>query len=130
MYKAVTRSIRVTVTPRFVPEESSPESGRYFFAYTVEIANLGMERVKLTARYWRIVDGLGQSQEVRGAGVVGKQPTLGPGESFTYTSGCPLTTPDGTMEGAYVMVTETGEAFDAEIPAFHLESPFLKRVMH
>lgn len=130
MYKAVTRSIRVTVTPRFVPEESSPEAGRYFFAYTVEIANLGMERVKLTARYWRIVDGLGQSQEVRGAGVVGKQPTLGPGESFTYTSGCPLTTPDGTMEGAYVMVTETGEAFDAEIPAFHLESPFLKRVMH
>ena len=130
MYKAVTRSIRVTVTSRFVAEESSPEAGRYFFAYTVEIANLGMERVQLKARYWRIVDGQGQAQEVRGAGVVGKQPTLGPGESFTYTSGCPLNTPDGTMEGAYVMVTEAGEAFDARIPAFHLESPFLKRVMH
>lgn len=130
MYKAVTRSIRVTVTPRFVPEESSPEAGRFFFAYTVEITNLGLERVQLKARYWRIIDGLGQAQEVRGAGVVGKQPMLGPGESFTYTSGCPLGTPDGTMEGAYVMVTEAGEAFDAAIPAFHLESPFLKRVMH
>ena len=130
MYKAVTRGISVTVTPRFMPEESSPDDGRYFFAYTVEIINQGLERVQLRARYWKIVDGHGQIQEVRGAGVVGKQPVLGPGESFHYTSGCPLTTPDGTMEGAYVMVTASGETFDAAIPAFSLDSPHAKRVVH
>ena len=130
MYKAVTRGISVTVTPRFMPEESSPDDGRYFFAYTVEITNLGPERVQLRARYWKIIDGHGHIQEVRGAGVVGKQPVLGPGESFTYTSGCPLTTPDGTMEGSYVMETAGGETFNAAIPAFALESPHVKRVMH
>ncbi len=130
MYKALTRAIRVTVEPRFMPEESAPEAGRYFFAYTVEITNLGPERVQLQARYWRIVDGRGETQEVRGEGVVGKRPVLEPGETFTYTSGCPLPTPDGTMEGAYVMTTEDGESFDARIPAFHLCSPFVKRVMH
>jgi ApaG protein len=130
MYKAVTHGISVTVTPRFVPEESSPDDGRYFFAYTVEIINLGLERVQLQARYWKIIDGRGQVQEVRGAGVVGKQPVLGPGESFSYTSGCPLTTPDGTMQGSYVMVTASGESFNAEIPAFSLDSPHAKRVVH
>jgi ApaG protein len=130
MYNAVTRGISVTVTPRFMPEESSPEDGRYFFAYTVEIINTGLERVQLRARYWRIVDGNGNLQEVRGAGVVGKQPVLGPGESFHYTSGCPLPTPDGTMEGAYDMVTATGETFQAAIPAFSLDSPHVKRVVH
>lgn len=130
MYNAVTRGISVTVTPRFVPEESSPADGRWFFAYAVEIVNGSAERVQLRSRYWKIVDGRGSVQEVRGAGVVGKQPVLGPGESFSYTSGCPLTTPDGTMQGTYRMVTSTGEAFDAEIPAFSLESPQTKRVMH
>jgi ApaG protein len=130
MYNAVTRGISVTVTPRFMPEESSPEDGRYFFAYTVEIINTGLERVQLRARYWRIVDGNGNLQEVRGAGVVGKQPVLGPGESFHYTSGCPLPTPDGTMEGTYDMVTATGETFQAAIPAFSLDSPHAKRVVH
>jgi ApaG protein len=130
MYNAVTRGISVTVTPRFMPEESSPEDGRYFFAYTVEIINTGLERVQLRARYWRIVDGNGNLQEVRGAGVVGKQPVLGPGESFHYTSGCPLPTPDGTMEGTYDMVTATGETFQAAIPAFSLDSPHVKRVVH
>lgn len=130
MYKAVTRGIRVTVTPRFVEEESSPDEGRFFFAYTVEIANLNTERVQLRARYWRIVDGQGQVQEVRGAGVVGKQPVLGPGETFTYTSGCPLNTPDGTMEGVYIMVGAGGQTFEATIPAFSLDSPHVKRVTH
>ena len=130
MYNAVTRGISVTVTPRFMPEESSPEDGRYFFAYTVEIINTGLERVQLRARYWRIVDGNGNLQEVRGAGAVGKQPVLGPGESFHYTSGCPLPTPDGTMEGTYDMVTATGETFQAAIPAFSLDSPHVKRVVH
>ena len=130
MYKAVTRGIRVTVMPRFVDEESSPKEGKFFFAYAVEITNLSTERVQLRARHWRIVDGRGQLQEVRGAGVVGKQPVLGPGETFSYTSGCPLTTPDGTMAGTYTMVTASGETFHAEIPAFSLDSPHLKRVVH
>jgi ApaG protein len=130
MYKAVTRGISVTVTPRFMPEESSPDDSRYFFAYTVEIINTGLERVQLRSRYWKIIDGNGNVQEVRGAGVVGKQPVLGPGESFHYTSGCPLPTPDGTMEGAYIMVTASGETFQADIPAFSLDSPHARRVIH
>src|SRR4051794_18472414 len=111
MYKAVTRGIRVTAMPRFVEEESNPDEGRFFFAYTVEITNMTPDRVQLRSRYWRIVDGRGKLQEVRGAGVVGEQPVLGPGETFSYTSGCPLTTLDGTMEGAYTMVTKGGESF-------------------
>ncbi|MDB5591390.1 Co2+/Mg2+ efflux protein ApaG [Enterovirga sp.] len=130
MYKAVTRGIRVTVEPRFVEEESQPDKGKFFFAYTVEITNLTTDRVQLRSRHWRIVDGRGAVQEVRGAGVVGKQPVLGPGESFTYTSGCPLPTPDGTMAGDYTMTSESGEVFRAEIPAFSLDSPFVKRVVH
>jgi ApaG protein len=113
-----------------MPEESSPEEGRYFFAYSVEIINKSLERVQLRSRHWRIVDGHGQTQEVRGSGVIGQQPVLGPGESFSYTSGCPLTTPDGTMQGTYEMVTASGEVFKAEIPAFPLDSPHVKRVMH
>jgi ApaG protein len=130
MYKAVTRGISVTVTPRYMPEESSPDEGRYFFAYTVEIINTSLQRVQLKARYWKIVDGHGHVQEVRGAGVVGEQPVLGPGESYSYTSGCPLTTPSGTMQGCYIMETADGETFDAEIPAFSLDIPQAKRVLH
>jgi len=130
MYKALTRGISVTVTPRYMPEESSPEEGRYFFAYSVEIINTGLERVQLRARYWRITDETGRVQEVRGTGVVGEEPVLGPGESFSYTSGCPLTTPSGTMQGSYVMETASGEIFNAEIPAFSLDIPRAKRVLH
>jgi ApaG protein len=130
MYKAVTRGIRVTVEPRYMAEESQPEKSKFFFAYTVEITNLTTEKVQLRSRYWRIVDGAGRLQEVRGAGVVGEQPVLGPGETFTYTSGCPLTTPEGTMEGDYTMVAASGETFRAEIPAFSLDSPHVKRVVH
>ncbi|MGA0598505.1 Co2+/Mg2+ efflux protein ApaG [Enterovirga sp. CN4-39] len=130
MYKATTQGIRVCVEPRFVEEESQPEKRKFFFAYTVEITNMSTTRVQLRSRHWRITDGEGNVQEVRGAGVVGEQPTLGPGESFTYTSGCPLTTPDGTMQGSYTMLADNGETFRAEIPAFSLDSPFVKRVLH
>ena len=130
MYKAVTRGIRVTVEPRYVSEESRPDEGKYFFAYTVEITNMTAERVQLKSRHWRIVDGTGHAHEVRGPGVVGKQPVLGPGETFTYTSGCPLTTPDGTMQGDYTMIDAAGETFRAEIPPFSLDAPFVKRVVH
>jgi ApaG protein len=130
MYKATTQGIRVCVEPRFVEEESQPERRKFFFAYTVEITNMSTTRVQLRSRHWRIIDGDGNVQEVRGAGVVGEQPTLGPGETFTYTSGCPLTTPDGTMQGSYTMIADSGETFRAEIPAFSLDSPFVKRVIH
>ncbi len=130
MYRATTHGIRITVTPQYLEEQSAPEKGRYFFAYTVEIANLSTERVQLHSRYWRILDGEGRVQEVRGVGVVGEQPVLGPGESFTYTSGCPLPTPSGTMVGTYTMVKANGESFEAQIPAFSLDSPLTKRVVH
>lgn len=130
MYKAVTNGIRVTVMPRYMEEESSPKDGRYFFAYTVEITNMTPRQVQLSARHWRIVDGDGNRQEVRGSGVVGKQPVLDPGETFSYTSGCPLATPDGTMEGTYTMVGADGETFLADIPPFSLDAPVKKRVVH
>lgn len=130
MYSAVTRSIRVTVTPRYMAEESSPETSRFFWAYTVEIANLSPERVQLRRRYWRITDEHGMVQEVRGAGVVGEQPIIEPGGAFEYTSGCPLTTPTGIMEGHYTMVNGMGEDFPVTIPAFSLDSPFMHRTVN
>jgi ApaG protein len=129
-YAAVTRGIRVTVEPRYMPDHSQPESNQYFWAYTIEISNLSPETVQLRTRHWRITDGLGRLQEVRGPGVVGEQPVLAPGESFRYTSGCPLETPDGMMAGAYEMVTEDGDAFEVEIPAFSLDSPFSRRILN
>lgn len=130
MYRALTRGIQVTVQPRFLEDESSPSQGRFFWAYTVEIANLGRETVQLRTRHWRIVDGSGRVQEVRGPGVVGEEPMISPGESFTYTSGCPLATPDGTMSGEYMMETPKGDSFPVDIPLFPLDSPYVTRVMH
>jgi ApaG protein len=130
MYKAVTRGIQVTVRPEFLEQESTPRQGRFFWAYTVEIANLGIETVQLKTRHWRIIDGDGKLQEVRGPGVVGEEPVLKPGESFTYTSGCPLSTPHGSMSGEYQMHTQDGESFPVTIPAFPLDSPHAKRVVH
>ena len=123
MYKAETRGITVTVEPRFVEEESSPGESRYFFAYTVEIVNNGSEKVQLRSRHWRIIDGHGACQEVRGTGVVGKQPVLEPGESFCYTSGCPLTTPHGTMEGFYTFHRSGRSPLEVRIPFFPLAAP-------
>ena len=122
MYRAVTRNIEVTVTPKFLNDRSAPDKGHFFWAYTIEISNLGRETVQLKTRYWHITDAQGRVQEVRGAGVVGEEPTLGPGESFEYTSGVPLPTPSGFMTGTYGMVTDKGERFDIEIPLFSLDS--------
>ena len=130
MYRSVTRNIEVMVRPEYLADRSSPATGEYFWAYTIEITNRGDETVQLRTRHWRITDGMGRKQEVRGPGVVGKQPVLGPGETFSYTSGCPLSTPDGTMQGTYTMVTSDGETFGADIPAFSLDSPFVKRIVH
>jgi ApaG protein len=130
MYQAVTRNIAVTVSPRFLPERSSREESRYFWAYTIEISNRGDTTVQLKTRHWRITDGVGQTQEVRGAGVVGEEPVLEPGASFAYTSGVPLPTPSGFMVGTYGMVTLDGEHFEIEIPAFSLDSPEAKRTIN
>ncbi len=130
MYRAVTRKIEVTVTPRFVSERSSPNNGYYFWAYTIDIANRGHETVQLKTRHWRITDALGRLQEVKGPGVVGEEPMLKPGESFEYTSGVPLQTPSGFMTGTYGMVTMGGEHFDIEIPAFSLDSPSTERTLN
>ena len=130
MYRAVTRSIQVTVTPTYLADQSSPPDGRFFWAYAVEIENLGTETVQLRTRYWRITDGHGRVQEVRGEGVVGKTPVLAPGARFHYTSGCPLETPQGIMEGEYGMVTDEGERFVVAIPAFSLDSPADNRILH
>jgi len=130
MYRAVTRNIEVTVTPRFLAERSSPDNGYFFWAYTIEITNLGGETVQLRTRHWRITDAYGRLQEVKGAGVVGEEPVLRSGQSFEYTSGVPLPTPSGFMTGSYGMVTEAGEGFDIEIPAFSLDSSSSQRTIN
>jgi ApaG protein len=130
MYEAITRGVRVVVTPQFMDGESDPREGRYFWAYTIEITNLGSVTVKLMSRHWRITDATGTEQEVKGAGVVGEQPVLGPGESFSYTSGCPLSTPHGSMVGSYLFVSDLGESFEAAIPAFPLQSPHARVTLH
>ena len=124
MYRATTRGVQVTVTPRFAPERSDPDRSQYFWAYTVEIVNLGLETVQLKSRHWIITDALGRVQEVRGAGVVGEQPVLKPGQGFRYTSGTSLHTASGIMLGAYEMVTAGGMRFQIEVPAFSLDSPY------
>jgi ApaG protein len=130
MYRAVTRKIEVTVTPRFVSERSSPGNSYYFWAYTIDIANRGAETVQLKTRHWRITDAFGRLQEVKGPGVVGEEPTLKPGESFEYTSGVPLPTPSGFMTGSYGMVSAAGEQFDIEVPAFSLDSSYAERTIN
>ena len=123
MYSAVTRSIKITVKPVFLEDQSSPGDNHYVWAYQVRIENQGGDVVQLRSRHWRITDSLGRIQEVRGAGVVGEQPVLKPGDSFEYTSGTPLPTPSGIMTGTYQMETASGDRFDAAIPAFSLDSP-------
>ena len=130
MYTAVTRNIQITAIPEFVRERSDPETAQFFWAYTIEIANLGDTTIQLTHRHWTITDANGHVQVVNGRGVIGEQPVLKSGETFRYTSGCPLPTPSGIMRGSYRMVSEDGAAFDAEIPAFSLDSPFVKRVLN
>ena len=130
MYHTVSRGIEVKVTPRFLPDRSSPENGYYFWAYTITLTNLSRETVQLKTRHWRITDALGRLQEVRGAGVIGKEPVLRPGEDFEYTSGVPLPTPSGIMTGRYQMVNESGERFEIEVPTFSLDSPDGKRVLN
>ena len=123
MYSQSTRSIRITVEPTYLDDQSAPEEQRFVWAYHIRIENQGPETVQLRSRYWRITDARGKVQEVRGAGVVGEQPVLKPGDSFEYTSGTPLPTSSGFMVGTYQMENETGERFDVAVPAFSLDTP-------
>ncbi len=122
MYVETTEDIEVTVKPFYVPEQSDPKEPFFLFGYTVTIANRGVSKVQLLTRHWIITDGSAKVEEVRGDGVVGKQPVLEPGETFEYTSACPLRTPTGNMRGSYLMVI--GERrFSARIPLFFLRHP-------
>ena len=122
--EAVTRNIRVQVKVEYSPERSRPTDQHWFFLYTITIANEGADTVQLISRHWIITNGTGHVEEVKGPGVVGEQPVLGPNETFTYTSGCPLPTEFGTMEGTYQMVTKDGETFDVTIAPFTLSGPY------
>ncbi len=130
MYRAVTRNIEVNVEPFYLADRSNPDESRYVWAYRVTIDNQSDDFVKLLSRYWHITDGTGHVEEVRGAGVVGEQPELNPGDSYQYTSGCPLATPSGIMVGTYTMRSGSGEVFDIDIPAFSLDIPGNRRTVN
>jgi len=122
--EAITRGIRVQVLAEYSPERSQPARSQWFFLYTIRITNEGAESVQLVTRHWIITDANGQVEEIRGPGVVGEQPVLEPGQSFEYTSGCPLATSFGTMRGTYQMLTRSGGSFDAQIAEFALSEPY------
>ena|SRR5436190_6142250 len=121
---AVTRNIRVRVETEYAPGRSDPANNEWFFLYTIRLTNEGRETVQLLSRHWIITDAMGQIEEVKGRGVVGKQPVLEPGETFEYTSGCGLKTPFGSMRGTYQFVTDQREGFDVEIPTFTMTEPY------
>jgi ApaG protein len=130
MYQSVTQEIMVSVEPIYLDGQSVPDQSRYVWAYRVTIENQSPRTVQLQSRYWRITDQNGRVEEVRGPGVVGEQPILNPGDSYTYSSGCPLTTPSGTMVGRYQMRDGDGRDFEIDIPAFSLDIPGEKRVLN
>ena len=130
MYTATTRNITVKVQPKFLAEQSDPVSDQYVWLYTINIENGGTEAVQLLNRHWIITNAVGHVEEVQGPGVIGEQPVLQPGDSFQYTSGCPLRTPSGMMVGTYEMVGPGDERFDIDIPAFSLDSPHQARQLN
>ena len=130
MYTKTTNSISITVNPYYLEDQSEPDEQHFVWAYQITINNLGEESVQLKNRFWKIIDSNGIRQEVKGEGVVGEQPILNPGEKFEYTSGTPLSTPSGFMEGHYEMVTKSGNKFDASIPLFSLDSPYISNKLN
>jgi ApaG protein len=130
MYTKTTKSINITVNPSYLDEHSEPEDQHYVWAYQITINNLGKETVQLKNRYWKIIDSNGTKQEIKGKGVVGEQPVINPGEKYEYTSGTPLSTPSGFMEGHYEMETINGKTFDATIPLFSLDSPYVSNKLN
>ncbi len=130
VYQAETEGLIVRVRPSFLADRSEPAAGRWTWAYHVEIVNASAETVTLLSRHWIITDGLGRVEEVQGPGVVGQQPTLAPGASYVYASGCSLSTPSGSMRGTYALVRTSGEAVTAVIPHFSLDVPEARRVVN
>ena len=122
-HSATTNGVTVRVSVSYLQEQSEPAKGRWFWAYHIRIENEGRKAVQLVSREWVISDGRGVTHEVRGEGVVGEQPVLEPGTSFDYVSGCPLTTPTGSMEGRYFMIAADGSSFPVDIPRFPLIAP-------
>jgi len=129
-YAETTDAITVSVEPIYLEDQSDPDENHFVWAYHVRIENKGQRTVQLMTRHWRITDSLGKVHEVRGDGVVGEQPVLNPGGMFEYTSGTPLSTPSGIMDGSYQMETESGERFDVKIPAFSLDCPHHRGRVH
>jgi ApaG protein len=127
---ATTRDIEVAVTSYFLRDQSDVDEQHFVWAYQIRIRNNGTQSVQLISRHWIITDGHGRIEHVRGPGVVGEQPKLAPGESFEYSSGCPLTTPSGMMVGTYQMVDADGAEFDIDIPPFSLDSPFADQTLN
>ena len=130
MYGSTTRNIQVSVRPVYLEEQSAPHKDHYVWAYTVTITNLGQITVQLVSRHWIITDALGRIMEVQGEGVIGEKPVLEPGGEFEYTSGTPLPTPSGIMRGSYTMETPGAERFKVDIPAFSLDSPYIRRSLN
>ena len=130
MYEKITHNISIQVKTDFLPDQSRPEDEHYVWAYHIRIENKGDQIVQLQSRYWKITDGHGNTHEVQGEGVIGKQPTLAPGESFEYTSGTPLGTPGGFMTGTYKMMGIHGQSFTVDIPIFSLDSPYQHAAIH
>jgi ApaG protein len=118
--EAFTRGVRIEVESEYIPEQSDPQTQFYFFAYHITISNEGNLPVQLLNRHWIITDGNGKIEEVKGPGVIGEQPTLEPGDSYNYSSFCPLPTPMGTMRGYYDMILPDGQHFNAEVAEFRL----------
>ncbi len=123
-YQHETDGIIISVVPRFMEQQSDPQSGHYVWSYSVEIINDGEDIVQLESRFWSIIDANGYKQTVEGSGVVGEQPVLNPGDSYSYVSGCPLGTSSGIMAGHFVMRCDSSRTFKAKIPAFSLDSPY------
>lgn len=130
MYQTTTDNIKISVIPAFLDEQSNPDRNQYFWSYTISITNLRDMPVQLLSRYWKITDANGRISEVRGEGVVGKQPIIPPSHNFEYTSGCPLETSQGFMMGHYNIMDHNGLIFVTAIPAFSLDSPFDSRVLN
>lgn len=130
VYSQTTHQIKVTVEPIFLENQSMPLESHFIWAYKVWIENQGSEAVQLLKRTWHITDGRGKRYEVTGEGVIGETPLIFPGESYHYTSGTPLSTPSGMMEGVYHMKTQKGDHFDVLIPAFSLDSPYETSLVH
>ena len=130
IYQVRTRDILVRVVASYAPEQSEPEEGEFIWIYTVEIENHGQETVELTSHRWTVVDGMNQVEDTSGEGIVGEQPELKPGEAFRYSQTAQLKSPSGSMRGVFHMVTETGEAFEAEVPEFSLHLPGAGRVVN